>query len=76
MSGSAISVGPGFCVLLLALVAVAVVAVIGQLEVGRAVVTASGRAVLQLAAVSVVIAGVLRSPLATAGRSSEDATGT
>jgi putative ABC transport system permease protein len=66
MSGSAISVGPGFCVLLLALVAVAVVAVIGQLEVGRAVVTASGRAVLQLAAVSVVIAGVLRSPLATA----------
>jgi putative ABC transport system permease protein len=67
MSGSAISIGPGFVVLLVALVAVAAAAaMIGQLGVGRAVVTASGRAVLQLAVVSVVIAGVLRSPWATA----------
>jgi putative ABC transport system permease protein len=50
------------------LVAVAVLAAaIGRLGVSRAVVTAAGRAVVQLAVVSLLIAAVLRSWWATAG---------
>ena len=64
---SAITVGPGFAVVLAALVALtAVVALIGRLSVSRAVVTAAGRAVVQLGVVSLLIAAVLRSWWATA----------
>jgi putative ABC transport system permease protein len=68
MSGAAIAVGPGFAVLLVALIAVAAVAArLGSMGVGRAVITASARAVVQLAAVSALIAAVLASWSATAG---------
>jgi putative ABC transport system permease protein len=68
MSRSAISVGPGFVVLLVVLIGIAAaVALVGRLGVSRAVVTASLRAVLQLAVVSAIIATVLRSAWATAG---------
>jgi putative ABC transport system permease protein len=67
MSRSAITVGPGFAVLLVVLIGVAMVAAaLGRLGVSRAVVTASVRAVLQLSIVSVLIAAVLRSVWATA----------
>jgi putative ABC transport system permease protein len=53
VSEGAISVGPVLAVVLVALVFIAVVVgLTGQLGVSRAVATASGRAVLQLAAVS------------------------
>lgn len=59
--------GPMFAGVLVALVVVAaVVAVIGQLGVSRAVVTASVRAVVQLAVVSLLITAVLRQWWATA----------
>jgi len=68
MSQSAITVGPGFAVLLVVLIAVAaVVARLGGLGMGRAAVTAGCRATLQLAVVSVLIAAVLGSAGATAG---------
>jgi putative ABC transport system permease protein len=64
---SAISIGPVFAGLLVLLVAIgAVVAWAGRLGEGRAVVTASARAVVQLGAVSLVIAAVLRSWWTTA----------
>ena len=67
MSQAAVSIGPVFAVVLAALVLLAVAAtLVGQLGVSRAVVSASLRAVLQLAAVSVLIAAVLRSWWATA----------
>lgn len=43
------------------------VALVGRLNVGRQIVTASARAVVQLAAVSTIIVAVLRSGLLTAG---------
>jgi putative ABC transport system permease protein len=62
-----ISVGPMFAVVLGALTLVAaVVALVGRLGVCRAVVTASARAVAQLAIVSLLITAVLRSWWATA----------
>src|SRR3954471_5263521 len=62
------SVRPGFAVVLAALVVLAVTAAaIGRLGAGRGLVTASLRAVLQLGAVSLLIAAVLRSWWATAG---------
>jgi putative ABC transport system permease protein len=68
MGQGAISVGPAFVAVLVALVVLAAAAaVVGRLGVSRAVVTASVRAVLQLALVSVLITGVLRSWWATAG---------
>jgi putative ABC transport system permease protein len=64
----AVTVGPAFAVVLALLVVLAVAAALaGRLEVSRAVVTAAGRAILQLAAVSLLIAAVLRSWWATAG---------
>jgi putative ABC transport system permease protein len=63
----AITVGPMFAVVLVALIAVAaIVALVGQLGVSRAAVTASVRAVAQLAIVSLLITAVLRSWWATA----------
>ena len=63
----AITVGPTFALVLLALIAVAaIVALVGRLGVSRAVVTASLRAVAQLAIVSLLITAVLRSWWATA----------
>jgi putative ABC transport system permease protein len=68
MGQGAISVGPAFGVVLAALVVVAALtALAGRLSVSRAVVTASVRAVFQLAAVSLLIAAVLQSWWATAG---------
>jgi putative ABC transport system permease protein len=68
MDQGAISLGPAYAVVLVVLVMVAAVAAAtGRLGVSRATVTASLRAVLQLAVVSVLIAGVLRSWWATAG---------
>ena len=68
MGQGAISVGPAFAVVLAALVGVAALtALAGRLRVGRAIVTASVRAVVQLAAVSLLITAVLRSWWATAG---------
>lgn len=62
------SVRPAFAVVLAALVVLAVTAAaIGRLGAGRALVTGSLRAVLQLGAVSLLIAAVLRSWWATAG---------
>ncbi|MFD0516497.1 ABC transporter permease [Paractinoplanes durhamensis] len=59
---------PQFAVVLVALTAVAVLATLaGRITVSRAVVTAAVRAVLQLAAVSLVIAAVLKSWWSTAG---------
>ncbi|MEV8507970.1 ABC transporter permease [Actinoplanes sp. NPDC051475] len=67
MSEPAVSIDLPFGAALAGLVLLAVVAArIGGLGVSRAVVTASVRAVLQLAAVSVLIAAVLRSWWATA----------
>jgi putative ABC transport system permease protein len=66
LSQAAVTVGPVFAVVLAALVVLAVVAaLIGRLGVGRAVVTASIRAVVQLGLVSLLIAVVLRSWWAT-----------
>jgi putative ABC transport system permease protein len=63
----AITVGPMFAVVLVALMVVAaVVALVGRLGVSRAVLTASVRAVAQLAIVSLLITAVLRSWWATA----------
>jgi putative ABC transport system permease protein len=68
MGQGAISVGPAFAVVLAALIAVgAVAALIGPLGMSRATVTASGRAVLQLGVVSLLITAVLRSWWATTG---------
>ncbi|MFF5291062.1 ABC transporter permease [Paractinoplanes globisporus] len=67
MNQAAVSTGPVLIVVLAVLILVAVAAaVIGRLGVGRAVVTASLRAVVQLGVVSLVIAAVLRSWWATA----------
>lgn len=64
----AISVGPAFAVVLVALIVVAALAaLVGRLGLKRSVVTASARAVLQLGVVSLLIAAVLRSWWATAG---------
>lgn len=66
MDQGAVSIGPAFAVALVVLVVLAVVAALaGRLAVGRGVVTASARAVLQLGAVSLLIAAVLRSWWAT-----------
>jgi putative ABC transport system permease protein len=68
MSQGAISIGPAFAVVLVALVGIAAAAAaIGRLGMSRATVTASLRAVLQLAVVSLLITAVLRSWWATAG---------
>jgi putative ABC transport system permease protein len=68
MSQGAISIGPAFAVVLVVLVVVAAVAAaIGRLGMSRATATASLRAVLQLALVSLLITAVLRSWWATAG---------
>lgn len=62
MGGSAVVIGWGLGGALLALGAVAVLVVaVGGLGVGRDVATAAGRAVVQLAAVSAIIAAVVRS---------------
>lgn len=63
-----VSVGPAFAAVLGVLVVIAVVAtLVGRLGVSRTVVTASIRAVAQLALVSLLITAVLRSWWATAG---------
>ncbi|MET8043304.1 ABC transporter permease [Micromonospora sp. NPDC005215] len=68
MDQGAVSVGPVFAVVLAALVLVAVVTVwIGRLGSGRGIATASARAVLQLGAVALLIAAVLRSWSASVG---------
>ncbi len=68
MDQGAVTVGPAFAVVLAALVLAGTgAALIGRLGVSRAVVTASARAVLQLAVVSLLITAVLRSWWATAG---------
>jgi putative ABC transport system permease protein len=68
MSQGAISIGPAFAVVLVVLVVVAAgAAAIGRLGVSRATATASLRAVLQLALVSLLITAVLRSWWTTAG---------
>ena len=67
MTGATIAFGPVLGVVLVALVALgAVVLWLGELGRARAVVTAAARAVLQLAAVSLVITAVLRSGWLTA----------
>jgi len=67
LSQAAITVGPVLAVVLAVLVLLAVAAaLVGRLGVSRAVVTASIRAIVQLAAVSLLIAAVLRSWWATA----------
>ncbi len=67
MTQAAVSIGPVLAVVLAVLVLLAVAAAwAGRLGVSRAVVTASIRAVVQLAAVSLLIAAVLRSWWATA----------
>jgi len=67
MGQGAISIGPAFGVVLVVLVMLAAAAAaIGRLGMGRATVTASLRAVLQLAVVSLLITAVLRSWWATA----------
>lgn len=68
MDQGAISIGPAFAVVLVALVGIAAgAAAIGRLGMSRATVTASLRAVVQLAVVSLLITAVLRSWWATAG---------
>jgi putative ABC transport system permease protein len=68
MDQGAVSVGPGFVLVLVALVvAGTAAAAIGRLGTSHAVLTAAIRAVLQLAVVSLTIAAVLRSWWATAG---------
>jgi putative ABC transport system permease protein len=67
LTQAAISTGPVLAVVLVALTLLAVAAaMIGRLGVGRAVGSAAIRAVVQLAAVSLLIAAVLRSWWATA----------
>lgn len=67
VNDGAVSVGAALAVVLVVLTVVAAVAArAGQLGVSRAVVTASLRAVLQLAVVSLLIAAVVRSWWATA----------
>ncbi|MCU7723879.1 ABC transporter permease [Actinoplanes sp. KI2] len=67
MNQAAVSIGPVLVVVLAALMMLAVAAAaVGRLGVGRAVVSASLRAVVQLGAVSLLIAAVLRSWWATA----------
>ena len=67
MGQGAISIGPAFAAVLAALVVVAALtARIGRLSVSREMVTASVRAALQLAAVSLLIVAVLQSWWATA----------
>jgi putative ABC transport system permease protein len=64
---SAISVGPAFVVVLVALVLIAALAAVaGRFGVSRSVVTAAIRAVAQLAVVSLLITAVLHSWWATA----------
>jgi putative ABC transport system permease protein len=68
MGEGAVTVGPALAVLLVLLVvAGALVSRLGSLGEARSIATASLRATLQLAAVSLVIAAVLRSWPATAG---------
>jgi putative ABC transport system permease protein len=68
MNQGAVSIGPAYAFVLAGLVVVAAAAaLIGRLGVSRAVVTASLRAIVQLAVVSLLITGVLRSWWATAG---------
>ncbi|NMO53717.1 ABC transporter permease [Actinoplanes sp. TBRC 11911] len=68
MGQATVSAGPVLAVVLAALVTLAVAAAaIGRLGVSRAVITASVRAVVQLGAVSLLIAAVLHSWWATAG---------
>jgi putative ABC transport system permease protein len=68
MNHAVVSLGASLPVVLAVLVLFAVAgAVVGRLGVGLAVLTASGRAVLQLALVSLLIVVVLRSWWATAG---------
>jgi putative ABC transport system permease protein len=68
MGQGAVTVGWPFALVLAALAVLAAVAALaGRLGQGRAVLTASARAVLQLAVVSLLIAAVLRSWWATAG---------
>jgi len=67
MGQGAVSIGPAFAVVLVALMlAGAVAALVGRLGVSRAVVSASARAAIQLAVVSLLITAVLRSWWATA----------
>ena len=67
MNQAAVSIGPVFIVVLAALVLLAVAAaLVGRLGVSRAVVSASLRAVVELAVVSFLIAAVLRFWWATA----------
>jgi putative ABC transport system permease protein len=67
MAQGAISVGPAFVATLAILVVVAALAaVVGRLGISRAVVTASARAIVQLAVVSLLITAVLRSWWTTA----------
>ncbi|GLW34215.1 ABC transporter permease [Actinoplanes regularis] len=68
MNQATISTGPVLAVVLAALVLIAVAAAgVGRLGVSRPMVTASARAVVQLAVVSLLIAAVLRSWWSTAG---------
>jgi putative ABC transport system permease protein len=68
MGQGAVSIGPVFAIVLIVLVAVAMAAAwIGQLGVTRAIGTASVRATVQLAVVSLLITAVLRTWWATAG---------
>src|SRR4029453_15070736 len=68
MGQGAVTVGPAFVAVLVALVVLAaLVTLAGQRGLSRGVVTASARAVLQLGAVSLLITAVLRSWWATAG---------
>lgn len=68
MSHNAVPIGPTLAAVLVALALLAAtVAALGRLGVGRRVLTASVRAAIQLAAVSAVIAVVLRSLALTAG---------
>lgn len=68
MNQGTVSVGPALAVVLALLVVIAVAAaLVGRLGVSRAVLTASLRAVAQLALVSLLITAVLRSWWATAG---------
>jgi putative ABC transport system permease protein len=68
MGQGAVTVGPTFAAVLVALILVAALATrIGQLGLSRAMVTASVRAIVQLGVVSLLITAVLRSWWATAG---------
>jgi putative ABC transport system permease protein len=68
LRSTTIPVGPLLAAILLVLVVYGgLVATIGRIDVGRQIVTAAGRAIAQLAAVSAIILAVLRSGLLTAG---------